>query len=162
MKTKAHFLAGLIFFILVGCSRVSSPLATPTPKGGAFAASAPVVIKTCTVVGCGKGLVVNLQGKVPEDFTVEVTTAAGEHAQAHCVRGRNAEGSGPFPSYHPICYAGQLYFFGYTPDELDLTARWGEQVSSQHLKTTIVPFYPNGTDCPPLCQKWTAAFAFPE
>ncbi len=154
MKTLIPFLVGLAL-IITGCSQGIQPQPVSTPV--------PLVIKTCTLEGCGATLKVELQGAVPSDFTVEITTAAGERAQAHCVGGLNPDATpGAIPVYQPLCGENELLFFGYSPEELDLTLRWGESTLTRHLQTAVETVYPNGMECSWACEVRKATFEFDE
>ncbi len=138
----------LCCFLLLGCV----PTATATP--------APVVVKTCTLQGCGYVLAVQLKGQVPGDYFIEAAGEDGKTLTAHCVNGALAEGT--YYDGSPVCAPTEVWFPNFQPKELNVTLRWEEHRISRAFEPTYQIFYPNGPECEPACPSGAVEFAIPE
>lgn len=148
---KIAFLQLLTLTLLTACAP-----AQPTP-------ATPQVVSTCTLQGCADTLEVELRGNVPGDFYAEVTTSEGETARSHCVSSTNPEATpGSPPAHQPFCGVNALTFYGFHPDEFDLTLSWGEISITRHLQPSLEIIHPNGPACPPACELRRAVFELDE
>lgn len=108
--------------------------------------------KTCTAMGCFVTLAVALEGAIPSDFIVEVSSIEGESFLIHCVDGirRDFEVLSSFEA--PRCESKGALFFGFVPEEVTVNILWESQIISQDFKPSYEIFRPNGLDCPPECR----------
>ncbi len=135
-------------FLPLGCL----PTATATP--------APVVVKTCTLQGCGYTLRVQFTGQVPDDYFVEAVVLNGRTLTAHCVNGALAEGT--YYDGSPVYAPTEVWIPNFQPEALTVTLRWEGHRVSHTFHPTYQIFYPNGPECEPACPTGTVEFLIPE
>ncbi len=135
-------------FLSLGCL----PAATATPG--------VVVVKTCTLQGCGYALHVQLKGQIPDDYSIEAVATDGKTLMAHCVNGALAEGT--YYEGSPVCDSTEVWFPNFQPQELTVTLRWEGHRVSHTFQPTYQIFYPNGPECEPACPTGTVEFVIPE
>ncbi len=135
-------------FLILGCL----PATTATPG--------PVVVKTCTLQGCGYTLRIGLTGQIPDDYFFDAVAVNGKALTAHCVKGALAEGT--YYDASPVCAPTEVWIPNFQPKELTVTLRWEGHRVSHTFHPTYPIFYPNGPECEPACPAGTVEFLIPE
>jgi hypothetical protein len=144
-------IAFLSIILLTGCNLLSN--LTPTA----------LVVKTCTLIGCGNTLSIDLAGSVPQEYFMEVVTPAGEKMDVHCKgeTGVYADDHFDHPGYL-MCRANGVDLINFSPEQVTITLRWG---ADQQSTQTFTPVYwserPNGPECDPECRIGQVTFQVP-
>ena len=147
IKKFGFFCLILITVLLGGCKPPTTQSATMVP---------------CTEAGCGTGLTLVFSGAVPSEFIMEAITPAGEKLEAHCI-----QGVGQYPedyfsrSPRATCMQSGVEFFQFSPEEVSITLKWGDNQLSQTFKPTYTFYYPNGSGCMPVCSRGQITFVIP-
>lgn len=133
--------------LLAGCSVLG---ATPTPK-------------FCTEIGCISVLTVNLNGNVPNEYTVQVLANTGEALVVFCRNGQYVDQGTPQPTdVLPECGPTSVTLTGFAPDEVTVTVIWG---ANGAISGVFRPAYtvtePNGPGCPPMCRTGAVSITIP-
>ncbi len=155
MRLRAYGSIGLIVacFVAVGCSAPLTPtLAPSTPS--------PAVIKTCTLIGCSYALIVELKGKIPDDYVMEVTPGEDKTVSVHCVNGSVVTET-RYPTM-PYCTSSGVSFLYFQPDVLTVTVAWDNHTLSRTFHPSYPIAYPNGPECEPACPGGTIEFVIPD
>ncbi len=118
-------------------------------------------LRTCTVVGCGFSLQVELAGSLPPDFILSAAGSTGESASVHCVNGTLVYDAATFGS-SGMCSQSRVTFLGFAPEQATLTVQWDGGQVSQSFQPDYETFRPNGPLCEPECQTTTIIFVIPD
>ncbi len=98
------------------------------------------ITKGCTLIGCDSGLLVQLQGAVPDTLTITAQSPGGSAQTVTCTTAACTQ---------------YVFFRDFTPASVTISVR-GAGVD---LVRTVQPSYrvsqPNGKDCPPTCRQAT-------
>ncbi len=128
LLTAVFLLAGVVILILIG------PLFT------------------CTKMGCQNSLELTFSHQITQEFTVRVTTTAGDMKQVTC----SPESPGPVmsdtDSLVAVCRSSSVTFVNFAPHEVTVEISWQNGGTSTTGKPSYKPFRPNGRFCPPTCQ----------
>lgn len=160
MKPNWLFLSliGLTLLLLFGCNERPSTTIQVTRVVTREVAVTRIIpgggeVQMCTLLGCQDELTVELDVDLPETFSIDIVyEAGGESVQVTrwCENGRWITDDQP-------CVEFQLEA---APDEVAVTAHWGENKISQVYNPDYDPFRPNGPACEPVCWMGTITFSF--
>jgi hypothetical protein len=122
----------------------------------------PTLTRSCPVMGCDSGLTLYYSGSIPGDYVLEAVTPEGKKMEVHCVDGVGQYPEGFFSqNSYPICRPSKVEFFHFSPAEVTITLKWGDDQVSQTFKPTYTSYYPNGPGCAPACPRGQITFAMP-
>ncbi len=114
----------------------------------------------CTEIGCSSGLIVRLTGHVPETFTIAAQRPGQPPIVAICPDGRitvpEREGDAT-----AMCEPDGVFFIGFTPEEVEIVVRSGQQGLTTLVEPTYEKVQPNGPGCPPTCRQATVEINIP-
>ncbi len=130
---------------------------------GIFPASpTPFDVRTCTAVGCGFTLRIELNGTVPPDFVLSVSDSTGEMASIHCLNGTTVYDAQSKTGNPAICEQSGVSFLDFAPQQAIITLRWEGGDATQSFRPEYKTFRPNGSQCEPECRTATVIFLMPD
>lgn len=100
-------------------------------------------VQVCTEIGCHSGLTIQLQGTIPETFTVQVSVPGDEPIRIECPRGGE-------PLY---CEGDRLFLAERTPEEVTVRVSWEGKDVAETFRPEYETLRPNDPDCPPECKQ---------
>jgi hypothetical protein len=99
--------------------------------------------QVCTEIGCHSGLTIQLEGTIPEAYSVEISVPGDEPFRVECPQGGE-------PVY---CEGDRLFLAERTPEEVTVRVSWEDNSVVETLQPTYETIRPNGPDCPPECRQ---------
>jgi len=116
--------------------------------------------RICTEIGCSSGLIVRLTGNVPETFTIAVQRPGQPPIVAICPDGRITVPERE-ANATAVCEPDGVLFVGFTPEEVEIVVRSGQQGLTRLVEPTYEKVQPNGPGCPPTCEQATVEINMP-
>jgi hypothetical protein len=109
--------------------------------------------QSCTLIGCSSGLNLNLTGKVPNTFELELIPSIGEKRLVQCPAG----GSGT------ICLGEKAILIqNFTPEEVAITVSYDGKKVTQNFVPSYSDSRPNGPNCEPACKQAQLTINIPD
>lgn len=103
------------------------------------------LVRVCTSIGCDDGLIVQLEGELPANYTVSLD-----------VPGNAAPWVVECTTESPC--GEMLDFPDFTPDVVRVTVESGAETKDEEFVVAYETLHPNGPDCPPECRRGTVVF----
>ena len=130
---------------------------------GIFRASPPPYdARTCTAIGCGFTLRIEIRGNMPSDFVLTASDSTGESANVHCMNGTTINDSQAAPGKTAICEQSGVSFLDFAPQQGTITLKWEGGEVAQSFQANYKTFRPNGPQCEPECRTATVIFLMPD
>jgi hypothetical protein len=108
-------------------------------------------------MGCLDSLTVTLEGEVPADYTLQLTSADGPPLVVSCTSAENAEP----PAGQSARCEGSSVTFGVAPAHVNVRLTWEGGALEKDLTPVYESFQPNGPDCPPVCRAGSVTIVIP-
>ncbi len=122
----------------------------------------PPVDQTCTAMGCGFTLQIELLGSVPSEFVLRVTSANRDTVSVHCRVGAVVYDGETTTGVSSVCGANQVAFLNFSPEELTVSIESQGVNTSQEYHPDYSVFRPNGPGCDPECHSAILEFRVPD
>jgi len=116
--------------------------------------------KECTLRGCVDSLSINVDGNIPDEYSVYVVGSDGEKIGFQCHKGKDY----PEPNslFMPVCDPSWGFWLrNFSPDVVTITIKWKDNTFTKTFEPKYVLEYPNGPDCPPGCKVGSIRFSIP-
>lgn len=142
----SSLLIGIISFgLLQSCSGNKTQSSQPTPT------------ETCAQGNCQDMLFIIIDGKMPENYTVEASDQHGNSVAVHCINDeQNLRPTQDLYDANPVgqslCENDGLHLVGFTPDVVDLTLYWDDHIKSQIVRPDYTTYYSTTNKCNPSCK----------
>lgn len=116
--------------------------------------------RTCTAMGCGFTLQIDLLGNVPFDFILIATGSTGETASVHCRNGMVVYDANTTTSKSPMCGTNRVAFLDFAPQDVTVSIESNSLHATQSFRPDYKVFRPNGPNCEPECRSARIEFRY--
>jgi hypothetical protein len=111
----------------------------------------------CTLMGCLDTLTFTLDGEVPEEYTLQLTSPDGLLIEVSCTSGEGAE----TPQGQSGTCGGSGVTLNVAPSQVHLRLARDGGAIERNLTPAYQVFQPNGPDCPPACRSGSVTIVVP-
>jgi len=129
-------------WILFGCLILPRNSGSTPPAGG----------QSCTAMGCGFTLQIELVGSVPSEFILSAAASNGEIVSVHCRDGAVVYDAETTANRSLTCGGNQVAFLDFSPVDVTISVESSLGKVSKDFHPDYKTFRPNGPNCEPECR----------